>query len=932
MGRIPVEAPLTVVELAPSDTSFTSSGCGGWSEVLTAALKPVETFGDGTFLVGSEVSPGRYRATGSTGSCYWLRLDSSGAVLSSKRDDDRTTTRVMALEEYGDTVAGDRYPIVDIASSDGVFFSNGCGTWSSDLTPAATPDQDFGDGLFLVGSEIAPGRYRATEPSINCHWARLNDFRGELSAWDGWDNFAISPGRRSDVRPVVDIEGFEAAFYSSGCGTWSRDLTPIVDPGGTFGDGTFIVGVDIAPGRYRTTTATDCLWFRLYDFGGIYGAYEGFNATARGRLGIVDIAPTDAGFTSRGCGTWSPNLTPIVTPGQPFGDGTYLVGVDVAPGRYLASEPGNWCYWTRLGSFGGDTSFGYDTPDDIIGSGSSLAIVDIFETDVGFRTSGCGTWSDVGRGLSELQRSFGDGTYIVGTDIAPGRYFANAPPGRCEWDRLDAFDGFDRSGDVGIGSGRAWDLPSRLAVVDIRASDAGFHSSGCGEWTQTFEPRVAPERPPGDGFFLVGMEVAPGRYRATTPESCTFERQSQFSGEYYDKRRYINEGSAGRSRVLAIVDIEPTDTGFQSEGCAWSADLTPNSRPGQPFGDGTYVVGSEVAPDRYRARPSGNLCSWTRLSKFGGSYGNDTGGVGRWWVRGRSAVVDIAPTDAGFFSEGCGEWSPDLSPLLAAGEPFTKGTYLVGSDLPPGRYRATVESPRWSCYWARLSGFGGTEEEVIGWSEFLGTSFIVEIEPSDAGFTTDGDCGLWAPDKGTPVRSISEPIGAGVYHVGTEIAPGRYRATSQFGEASCRWWRLAGFGGAPEEVLGSHALGLIHAYSFIVDIEATDAGFASTRCGTWTTNLMPIVSPGESFRSGSWLVGPEVSPGRYRNTPGETDIKGNWIEYECEWQRVSGFTGTGAEIVGAGSAEPGTVVTVAISATDVGFVTHGCGTWNLVPP
>ena len=426
--------------------------------------------------------------------------------------------------------------------------------------------------------------------------------------------------------------------------------------------------------------------------------------------------------------------------------------------------------------------------------------------------------------------------------------------------------------------------------------------------------------------------MAPGRYRATTPESCTFERRSAFSGEYYEDRRYVDEGWAGRSSVLAIVDIEPTDVGFESKGCAWSADLTPTSRPGQAFGEGTYVVGSEVAPGRYRARPSGGACSWTRLSKFGGSYGNDTGVVGRWWVRGRSEVVDIASTDAGFYSSGCGTWSPELVPELSPGEPFTGGTYLVDTDLPPGRYRATTVDPRYSCYWARLSGFGGTESDLIASSEFLGTSFIVEIEPSDAGFSTDPDCGAWLPDTGTPVRSVSEPLGAGVYYVGTEIAPGRYRATSPFGEASCRWWRLGGFSGTPDNVLGSYELGRIFARSFIVDIGATDAGFASTRCGSWTTDLTPIVSPGNPFGSGSWLVGAEVTPGRYRNTPGDTDIKGNEIEDECEWQRVSGFTGAEAETIEAGSAEPGAVTTVDIAASDVGFVSRGCGAWTIDPP
>ena len=572
------------------------------------------------------------------------------------------------------------------------------------------------------------------------------------------------------------------------------------------------------------------------------------------------------------------------------------MGIDIAPGRYFASAPSGACSWWRLNGFRGDPSFGYGPLPDIIAYGDST-IVEIAETDVGFSTSGCGTWSESTTSVSEPKRPFGDGTYLVGTEIAPGRYFANAPSEHCEWRRLDVFGGSRGGRDLGIGAGRAWDIPSGLAVVDIRASDAGFSSTGCGEWTRTFEPRVTPREPPGDGFFLVGIEVAPGRYRATTPESCTFERRSAFSGEYLDGNRYIDEGRAGHSRELGIVDIEPGDAGFESEGCGWTVDLTPTSRPGQPFGDGTHVVGSAVAPGRYRARPSGGACSWTRLSKFGGSYGNDTGVVGRWWVRGRSEVVDIASTDAGFYSSGCGTWSPELVPELSPGEPFTGGTYLVDTDLPPGRYRATTADPD-SCYWARLSGFGGAGD-VIASSEFRGTSFIVEIEPSDAGFSTDPDCGAWLPDTGTPVRSVSEPVGAGVYYVGTEIAPGRYRATSPFGEASCRWWRLGGFGGTPDNVLGSYELGLIFARSFIVDIGATDVGFASTRCGSWTTDLTPIISPGNPFGSGSWLVGAEVPPGRYRNTPGDTDIKGNAIEDECEWQRVSGFTGAEAETIEA---------------------------------
>ena len=407
----------------------------------------------------------------------------------------------------------------------------------------------------------------------------MGDFSGEYG--EGGSNFVI---RRSGPTSIADIAPEDAGFYSRGCGTWSDDLSPVTTPGEPFPDGTYLVGVDIAPGRYRATAPTDrCLWFRLDEFGGVYGAYEGAFAISIGWLPVVDVAPSDAGLLTAGCGTWSDAATPIVGPGEPFGDGVYLVGINIAPGRYRASAPPGACSWRRLDGFRGDPSFGYDTLPDIIAYGDST-IVDILETDVGFSSSGCGAWSEVNPRVSEPKRSFGDGTYLAWTEIAPGRYFANAPSGQCEWRRLDNFGGHDDYAELGIGGGRAWDLPNRLAVVDIKASDVGFQSTGCGEWTQTFEPRVTPGGPPGDGFFLVGIEVAPGRYRANTPESCTFERRSAFSGEYYEDRRYVDAGWAGRSRVLAIVDIEPTDVGFESKGCAWER----RSDAHQPAGAGLW--------------------------------------------------------------------------------------------------------------------------------------------------------------------------------------------------------------------------------------------------------------------------------------------------------------------------------------------------------
>jgi hypothetical protein len=79
------------------------------------------------------------------------------------------------------------------------------------------------------------------------------------------------------------------------------------DLGTSFGDGTWLVGTDIAPGTYRTEVPEGdpfCVWKRLSGFSGEYDdTITGDIVDVAGQT-FVEIAPTDVAFTSEQCGTW----------------------------------------------------------------------------------------------------------------------------------------------------------------------------------------------------------------------------------------------------------------------------------------------------------------------------------------------------------------------------------------------------------------------------------------------------------------------------------------------------------------------------------------------------------------------------------------------------------------------------------------------------
>ena len=157
---------------------------------------------------------------------------------------------------------------------------------------------------------------------------------------------------------------------------------------------------------------------------------------------------------------------------------------------------------------------------------------------------------------------------------------------------------------------------------------------------------------------------------------------------------------------------------------------------------------------------------------------------------------------------------------------FSAGTHLVNKSIPPGRYVAANASS--GCYWERVSGLGGTTDEILA-NNFQSSNgrVIVDIRASDVGFTFTGACGTFKTY--TAPSSPDAAIVAGAYVVGAHIISGTYSANAAYG---CYWERVSSFDGESKSIIANNFVGT--AGPQYVTISPSDVGFVTTaECGTW---------------------------------------------------------------------------------------------------
>jgi hypothetical protein len=155
---------------------------------------------------------------------------------------------------------------------------------------------------------------------------------------------------------------------------------------------------------------------------------------------------------------------------------------------------------------------------------------------------------------------------------------------------------------------------------------------------------------------------------------------------------------------------------------------------------------------------------------------------------------------------------------------FGAGMRLVGTQVPPGLYRSLTAQDGF-CYWARLSGLGGTTAEIIA-NDIGGGPRLVSIAATDLAFSSSG-CAPWVAVVGGVRANPTAPLPTGVYLVPAEVTPGTWQSSGSGG--SCYFARLRGFSGNVVDIIAND----LGPEPRLVTIAPTDVGFRSSGCGPW---------------------------------------------------------------------------------------------------
>ncbi len=153
---------------------------------------------------------------------------------------------------------------------------------------------------------------------------------------------------------------------------------------------------------------------------------------------------------------------------------------------------------------------------------------------------------------------------------------------------------------------------------------------------------------------------------------------------------------------------------------------------------GTHLIGEDIDPGIYTGMAGEGLlgsCYLERLSGLSGTLddiiANDNSN-GLYYI-------EVKDTDVALGTE-CGLTQLEHAQLPADSNPaqIGPGTYLIGRDIQPGRYRGQAGTDFLeSCYWARLSDVSGELNGLLANDNATG-QYFVEVAGTDFALGTEG--------------------------------------------------------------------------------------------------------------------------------------------------------------------------------------------------
>ncbi|HEY0118457.1 MAG TPA: hypothetical protein VGC04_06735, partial [Cellulomonas sp.] len=267
--------------------------------------------GDGTDTLGVRRSNVYYLTNGTTGGAADITFSYGRAddvVLVGDWDGDgKDTLGVRRTSTYYLTNGTTGGPA-------NITFSYGRGTdvvlvgdWNGDgkdtlgVRRPAVPTS-FGEGQFRVGTDIAAGRYKTTIPADSLCYIESAATNGDII-----DNVLVYMSVSTTY--YWDVDATDGIVTSQDCGTW-HTVSPsdapqlVAQPA----DGRFRVGIDIAPGTYRTVVpGSESMACYVESSNGFRGSATVLNNANFDGGATVNwtVSPSDVGFESEGCGTWT---------------------------------------------------------------------------------------------------------------------------------------------------------------------------------------------------------------------------------------------------------------------------------------------------------------------------------------------------------------------------------------------------------------------------------------------------------------------------------------------------------------------------------------------------------------------------------------------------------------------------------------------------